>query len=359
MQCYAIKSVRLLCLTILFCPIRCLSIDTAGAQFEIQLFDGTAQLRAPYTLISGKRYRLAAVSAGGTSVAARWFLSGNLGRIIQNPLGAPGRNAVLEAVFVGKGRLIANGASVEQSVAIRIASASQTIGVEGGTFRSPAGIELRFPPGSLLNTTRIHADIVVPPAPHLSAQRLVHVVRLSPEVLVLKQPAQLRFLYQNPLQPGPFNIYFWEKFQQRWVPVSGRSDAFEGTVTSSINHLGIYTLMAPEIVPQRSLRLKIEAVTLSPRVFFEPEQHRLTIGYRLNARDVHQAFVSMEIFDLHERRIRGLLNHAARYIGHNAEQWDGLTDDGNLAHNGRYLLIIHAKAGSQHAVARKLIIIFK
>ncbi len=357
----AIKSAYLLWLTILFCRLLSLSIDTAEAQstFEIQLFDATVQLHAPYTLISGKKYRLSTVSSDGTPVAARWFLSGNLGRIVQNPLDVSGRDVHLEAVFVGEGRLIATAASVEKSVSIKVVSAFQTIGIEGGTFRSPAGIELSFPPHAVLKTSRIQAEIVAPPAPHLSAQRLVHVIRLSPDRLVLKRPAQLRFLYPKQLHTAPFNIYFWEKFQRRWVPLSGDVNPFDGTVTTSINHLGIYTLMASEIERKRSTRLKIQEVTLSPRVFFAPEQHRLTIAYHLNAPDTHRALVTMDIFNLHNRRIRRLLNNVSRYIGPNAEQWDGLTDSGTLVRNGRYLLIIHAKAGSQNTVARKLIIVFK
>ena len=137
-------------------------------------------------------------------------------------------------------------------------------------------------------------------------------------------------------------------------------NASQESVTATINHFGIYALMAPAPTDlERAERLHIQNVTLSPRVFFAPDRHRLTITYQLNAPDATQAFVTMDIFDLRGRRVRRLLEEAPHYIGSNIAQWDGLTDDGVLVRNGRYFLVIHAKMGSQRAAQRKLIVVFK
>ena len=323
------------------------------AEFEIHVFDGETRLTPPYELISGKDYRLTAVSSDGDSVPVRWFLSGNLGKIAGEP-------PVLAAIFVGEGTLIAKGTSIEQRAQVKIVPAAQTIGIEGGTFRSPAGVEIVFPPEALLKPQRIAVEIVAPPGPPLSeTQRLVRVIRLSPARLVLKKPAQLRFAHHEPIQIATPQIYFWERYQKRWVPLSSQVDALHSTVTPSINHLGIYTLMVPKMEIKRADRLIIKNVALSPRVLFAPDMHRLTITYHLNAPDAAQALVTMDIFDLRDRRVRRLLDSVPCYIGPNVAQWDGLTDDGVLVRNGRYILIIHARAASQHAVARKLIVVFK
>ena len=323
------------------------------AEFEIQVVDGETRLTPPYELISGKDYRLTAVSSDGDSVPVHWFLSGNLGKIAGEP-------PVLAAIFVGEGTLLAKGTSIEQRAQVKIVPAAQTIGIDGGTFRSPAGVEIVFPPEALLKPQRIAVEIVAPPGPPLSeTQRLVRVIRLSPTRLVLKKPAQLRFAHNEPIQIARPQIYFWERYQKRWVPLSSRADALHGTVTPSINHLGIYTLMVPKMEIERADRLIIKNVALSPRVLFSPDMHRLTITYHLNAPDAAQALVTMDIFDLRDRRVRRLLDNVPCYIGPNVAQWDGLTDDGVLVRNGRYILIIHARAASQHAVARKLIVVFK
>ena len=84
-----------------------------------------------------------------------------------------------------------------------------------------------------------------------------------------------------------------------------------GSVTASINHFGIYTLMvfAPTDL-ERTDRLRIQNVKLSPRVFFAPDRNRLTVVYQLKAPNAMQAFVTMDIFDLRGRRVRRLLEDA-------------------------------------------------
>ena len=355
--------------------------------FKIQVFDGATELGQPYTLVSGKQYRLQAVSANKKVLPAQWFLSGNLGSITTDIF------PMLIAVFVGEGSLICRVEGVEQRVALSVVPKTKTIGDSGGELQSPAGVSIELPKGALVMDRKIGIEIVAPPGLPPPRQQLVQVIRLSPERLVLKRPGQLTFLYgstadvsRNPLNPpyqgdtigksrlsrNPLNppyqgdavgkpqLYFWETFGRKWVPLQGRDNTIQGGVTTSINHFGIYALMAaiPEDV-KRSNRLQIQNVTLSPRVFFAPDRNRLTIAYQLNAPDATQAFVTMDIFDLRGRWVRRLLEETPRYIGANAAQWDGLTDDGTLARNGRYLLVLRARKGSQQAVYRKLIIVFK
>ena len=336
--------------------------------FEIQVFDGATEIGQPYTLISGKRYRLQAVSANKKVLPAQWFLSGNLGSITTDI------STRLIAVFVGEGSLICRVAGVEQRVALSVVPKAKTLGDSGGELQSPAGVRIELPKAALVMDRKIGIEIVAPPELPPPRQQLVQVIRLSPERLVLKRPGQLTFLYgstayvrHNPLNPpyqgdtvGKPHLYFWEAFGKKWVPLQGRDNTIQGGVTTSINHFGIYALMAaiPEDL-KRSNRLQIQNVTLSPRVFFAPDRNRLTIAYQLNAPDATQAFVTMDIFDLRGRWVRRLLEETPRYIGANAAQWDGLTDDGTLVRNGRYLLVLRARRDSQQAVHRKLIIVFK
>lgn len=323
--------------------------------FKIQMFDGATEVVPPYTLVSGKRYRLQAVSANKKVLPAQWFLSGNLGNITTDI------SPMLIAVFVGEGSLICRVEGVEQRVALSVVPKTKTIGDNGGELQSPAGVSIELPKGALVRDRKIGIEIVAPPELPPPRQQLVQVIRLSPERLVLKRPAQLTFLFdRDTFTEAKPRLYFWEVFGKKWVPLQGRAHAIQGEVTTSTNHFGIYTLMAaiPEDL-KRSNRLQIQNVTLSPRVFFAPDRNRLTIAYQLNAPDATQAFVTMDIFDLRGKRVRRLLEETPRYIGANAAQWDGLTDDGTLVRNGRYLLVLRARKGSQQAGHRKLIIVFK
>lgn len=323
--------------------------------FEIQVFDGSAEVVKPYVLISGKQYRLQAVSLDGRVLPAQWFLSGNLGRI------TAGVSPMLTAVFVGQGSLICRVEGVEQRAKLNVVPETKTIDGSGGKLQSPAGIAVELPEGALAIERKIGIEIVAPPGLPPLPNRFIHVIRISPEKLVLKRPGKLTFLFGNHgFTDAKPQLYFWETFGKKWVPLQEDENTIQSSVTASINHLGIYTLMvaAPEDL-QCGERLQIQNVKLSPRVLFAPDQNRLTITYQLNAPDVGQVFVTMEIFDLRGRRIRRLLEEVPRYVGANVTQWDGLTDAGLLVRNGRYLLVIRARTGSQRAVQRKLLVVFK
>ncbi len=323
--------------------------------FEIRMFDGPTELMRPYTLISGKRYRLEAISSDKKVLPAQWFLSGNLGRITTD---SP---PMLSAVFVGEGSLICRVKDVERRAKLRIVPETKTIGSDGGKIQSPAGVTIELPKEALTVEREVGIEVVLPPGLLPTPHRFVRVVRISPEKLVLKRPAQLTFSFGSAgFTDTKPQLYFWEAFGKKWVPLHGSKSTIQEGVTISVNHFGIYTMVAATLEDlERSERLQIQNVRLSPRVLFAPDRHRLTIAYQLNAPDTMQVFVTMDIFDLRGRRIRRLLEEVPRYIGSNAAQWDGLTNAGALVRNGRYLLVIRARTGLQQALHRELIVVFK
>ena len=323
--------------------------------FEIQVFDGQVEVIQPYRLVSGKRYRLQAVSADKKVLTAQWFLAGNLGRI------ATGNQPTLTAVFVGEGDLICRVNGVEQRVRLNVVPATSTIGSRGGTLKSPAGVGITLPEGALTIERQIEIEIVASPGLPPTPRQFIRVIQISPLRLVLKRPAQLTFLFGDAaFREAKPQLYFWEAFGKRWIPVRSRVHAIQGSVTASVNHFGIYTLMiVPSTNLERTDRLQIRNVKLSPRVFFAPDRNRLTVAYQLSAPDALQAFVTMDIFDLRGRRVRRLLEDAPHYIGPHVTQWDGLADDGVLVRNGRYFLVIRARIGSQRTAHRKLVVVFK
>ena len=323
--------------------------------FEIQVFDGQEEVIQPYRLVSGKRYRLQAVSADKTVLTAQWFLAGNLGRV------TTGNQPTLTAVFVGEGDLICRVNGVERRVRLSVVPATSTIGIRGGTLKSPAGVGITLPEGAFTIEQQIGIEIVAAPGLPPTARQFIRVIQISPAGLVLKRPIQLTFLFgNNGFRDAKPQLYFWEAFGKRWIPLQSRVNAIQGSVTASANHFGIYTLMVlPPAGLERTDRLQIQNVRLSPRVFFAPDRNQLTIVYQLNAPDAGQAFITMDIFDLRGRRVRRLLEDAPHYIGPHVTQWDGLADDGVLVRNGRYFLVIRARMGSQRTAHRKLVVVFK
>ena len=331
------------------------NVQAVEDPFEIRIFDGAAEVVQPYVLISGERYRLQAVSSDKRVLPAQWFLSGNLGRI------TTGVSSTLTAVFVGQGSLICRVDGVEQRAGLSVVPKTKTISSSGGKLQSPADVTVELPEGALAIERKIGVEIVAPPGLPPTPHQFVRVIRISPENLILKRPGRLTFLFGSAaFTDAKPQLYFWETFGKKWVPLQGDKNTIQSNVTVSINHFGIYALMvAASENLERSERLQIQNVKLSPRVFFAPDRNRLTITYQLNTPNARQVFVTMDIFDLRGRRIRRLLGEVRHYIGANLAQWDGLTDDGVRVRNGRYLLVIRARTGSQQVVYRKLIVVFK
>ena len=164
-------------------------LPAVAEPFEIQVFDGHVAVMPPYRLISGKSYRLQAVASdeiveakGPRPYSAEWFLTGNLGRI------TTGNQPTLTAVFVGEGGLICRVNGMERRVQLSVVPVTKTIDSNGGTLQSPIGVEISFPEGALAIEQKIGIEIVPSPGLPAAAQRFVHVVRISPQRLVLKRP---------------------------------------------------------------------------------------------------------------------------------------------------------------------------
>ena len=201
------------------------TINVASDTFEIQVFDGKVKIPPPYTLTSGKQYRLQAVSSDNKTRAAQWFIAGNLGRI------TTGEAPILTAVFVGEGSLICRVDGTEQRAKLSVVPATKIIGSGGGKLESPIAVAITLPKSALATEQQIGIEIVAPPGLPPAAQQFVRVIRISPERLVLKRSVQITFRFETDANP---QIYFWEPFGRRWVPLRGSVNANEGSVTAAI-----------------------------------------------------------------------------------------------------------------------------
>ena len=355
--------------TVLVTPAKLASLEIKPPTLTIggQSYGATS---IPYQLISGGKYAVTAIGRDtfGNLIDVRvtWHLTGNLGRIVTATEGDETpheRGATLEAIFVGAGSLIANVGEIQGTARVTVLPTTATIGRSGGRIDSLAGAVIDFPANSINTAHRVEISIIESPGTTTSAQRVTRVIEIQPRKLILKRPAQLALSYGDTItesfEPNRLSIYFWDDYQEKWIQISSRVNLSEKTVTATVNHLASYTVMASDQVIPRSERLQIDGIRLTPPVFYAPETNRLTIEYLLNAPKVNMAEVSIEIFDFSDRRVHTLLNKEPRRIGRNAEQWDGQTDSGETVRNGRYVLVIIAKARGETAVSRKLLVVYK
>ncbi|MFB3040186.1 MAG: hypothetical protein ACE1ZS_00090, partial [Candidatus Poribacteria bacterium] len=324
------------------------------------------RLSPPYVLISGGKYNLKANGRDGfgniVDVQPTWHLAGNLGRITTNG-GETDVSALLEAIFVGEGSLIASVEEIQRTENITIQPTTAIIGAGGGRIDSLAGVIIDIPKDALSSDQQIEISIIESPGPSLSRQRVTRVIDIQPRKHILNRTAQLTLSYADAIieevDSNQLSLYFWDDFQEKWIQISSRVDARVQTVTANVNHFAAYTIMASDQIVPQSDKLRIDGIRLNPPVFYSPETNRLTIEYLLNAPDAGEAEVTIEIFDFRDQRVRTLLERATRRIGPNAEQWDGRTERAETVRNGRYVLVIIAEAGGETVAARKLLVVFK
>jgi hypothetical protein len=117
---------------------------------------------------------------------------------------------------------------------------------------------------------------------------------------------------------------------------------FSGLQTNALSHLKAqYTLLALN----QPLGLKHVAVLPNP---FSPEVAPVKIGYIVSTTD-QQALVSIFIYNIRGELVRTLLDGDRQYPGRYGSRssakeivWDGKTNDGSLARNGRYIIQLRA-----------------
>jgi hypothetical protein len=354
----------------------------------------------PFLLISGGKYIFRAIGQDEQqnefSPQVRWTLTGDIGKIETN---ADDSSLVLyQATFVEKGRLLATSpissgfstGTVSAEVAIEVIPASQKIGKQGGRIDSPAHASLIIPSGALKDETEISIAII----PWARGQEgkgakeykseeeiLPFPFDFQPKGLIFKKPAQLSISYASEfgirnsefgikgktIDETKLSLYFWDSFQEKWIRVGGKVDITEKTVTASVNHLAPYTIMESKTEPPASKKLDISDIKLTPQVLYAPENNRLTIEYNLAIGPAEKvenpagigAEVTINIYDILGRLIATPLDSVQRYAGKNAEQWDGIDKNDRTVRNGRYIIVIIAKAGGDTVAKKKLLVVFK
>jgi len=193
----------------------------------------------------------------------------------------------------------------------------------------------------------------------------------QPKGLIFKKPARLSISYASEggnrkaeggsttIDETKLSLYFWDSFQGKWIRVGGKIDITEKTVTASVNHLAPYTIMESKTEPPASKKLDISDIKLTPQIFYAPGTNRLTIEYNLAVGSAEQAEVTINIYDILGRLIATPLDSVVRYAGKNAEQWDGIDKNDRIVRNGRYIVVIIAKAGGDTVAEKKLLVVFK
>ncbi len=137
-------------------------------------------------------------------------------------------------------------------------------------------------------------------------------------------------------------IGFYNKSSKIWALMNSDRDASGNYTTNAFTKFGEYSLLTEN----EELGIKHAAVLPSP---FSPKVAPLKIGYFLSTAE-RMAQVTIEVYNIKGQLVRTILDNDAQVSGKYGTRtgqkeitWDGLTDSGREARNGRYIIKIKAK----------------
>lgn len=170
-------------------------------------------------------------------------------------------------------------------------------------------------------------------------------------ILSFRSPPSLR------LHEGERRIGWFDKTEARWQmqPTENNGDRLR---SSSVRQFGEYAVMTQN----RPLNLREVSVLPNP---FSPEVSPLKIGYFLDTNDP-PAEVTIRIFNVRGELVRTLLDDDLQNPGRYGSQtgvkevtWNGMTDGGLKARNGRYIIEIKARDQTGVVTERVQVVLVK
>ncbi|NOY58995.1 MAG: hypothetical protein GXO75_08690, partial [Calditrichaeota bacterium] len=166
---------------------------------------------------------------------------------------------------------------------------------------------------------------------------------LKPDDYALGAKIRLEFPRDTTTSSAGLTIGKWDKKNAEWIiSESVQTDAGTNNIVADISSLGLYAML----VKSKSLGIdfiKYLPNPFSPEVDTDNDGHSgLSIHLQFSSQFSRMPFVTIKIYNLRGEPVRDLMDRKPYGKDKaNIIYWDGLTDDGLRARNGRY--IIHTK----------------
>lgn len=197
------------------------------------------------------------------------------------------------------------------------------------------GITLAAGPGAVTETKSIFVDHEsLPDAMRYSAGHVV-----GPEAIHFK-PCGMPFVAAHrptltvPSSSGDQELVRWSHEYLDWELME--SQLTGAGLEHELSDLGMYA------VRTRSGPLGVSDVRSIPNPF-SPGDGPVTIVFELSSDSARMPFVTVRIFNMAARPVRELMADQPQPKGTVSVEWDGLTDAGERARNGRYVVEVRAR----------------
>ncbi len=182
------------------------------------------------------------------------------------------------------------------------------------------------------------------------------------EHLILARPALLELAYHpsdlivaNIGREADLRVFVWDALAQEWQLVGGEIDLNRRVVRLELNFISQVALF-------QAVASQIQvAWSFNP---FSPDGNGIADRTRLTIVNHNTSYIGgtepvVEIFDLHNKLIRTLVNQTVMSSNAMSVEWDGRDEAGEIVNIGPYIYQIRLKSGDQVEVYNGVIVVGK
>lgn len=260
-----------------------------------------------------------------------WSLSPSLAGTIESPAG----RFVCAPDYLGE--IVVRAADPVSGSVGRLAAGvyAEVTPTTEATFRDSTGMLIRIPAGAVTETRSLllaHEEL-----PEVRRYGRDFEIRgfdyhLKPDGLIFTPGREPELVL--PATDGGTGIARWNKAVLLWDAVGG--DDTQAGLEAPIGELGEYAAIAS------SRPLAVSGLRADPNPF-SPEIGDVEISYEISSDDARMPFVTVTLYNLAGRTVRRLVETEPQGKGRREVLWNGLTDDGEAARNGRYVVEVRVE----------------
>jgi len=205
------------------------------------------------------------------------------------------------------------------------------------------GFRLAIPQGALSGPVDVFLDKEDPPAVKRSTRDVILAGKgywLKPSGIRFQIPVQLTLPIPEGYDPGSAVIGRWDMDHARWQ-ILPNSRVEDRTVQVQISEFSLFGVLIPS-QPLGVRQVHFRPNPFSPEVDTDGDGHPgLAIDFVVSSRDSRRPFVTIRIYNILGQLVKELLSrHPEEKDRRITVYWDGLTRDGRIARNGRYVVEI-------------------
>ncbi|MDZ7260905.1 MAG: carboxypeptidase regulatory-like domain-containing protein, partial [candidate division KSB1 bacterium] len=153
------------------------------------------------------------------------------------------------------------------------------------------------------------------------------------------------------------SVGYWDVNSLDWIIIPSTRE--EAHLVAQTSHFSQFAVL------QASEPLGIKEVQLLPNPFTPYDSYGLQIGFTLTSNDTRNPWVTVKIYNLLGELVKTLCENQPMAKGIytpgdvNTLKWDGRTDHGDLARNGRYLVVMEARDNTGEKREMKTVVLIK